>query len=70
MAGAAGVCSSAAALCAQATTPCAFFPLLQRVFKLPQADWMRDEEYEVVVSATNAFCESGNSTEEEFETPL
>lgn len=47
--------------------PCS---LLQRVFNISQADWMRDTQYEFVVSATNDFCESDNSTASSFTTPL
>lgn len=42
--------------------------LLQRVFKIGQAEWMRNVEYEFVVSATNHFCTSDNSTA--YEAPL
>lgn len=44
-------------------------PLPQPVFNIDQADWMRDTHYVFVVSATNDFCTSRNSTEVEVDTP-
>lgn len=43
--------------------------LLQRLFTLDQADWMRDVMYKIVVSATSEFGRSDNSSEWEFLTP-
>lgn len=43
--------------------------VLQRVFMFDQTSWMRNVEYDIVVSATNAFCTSDNSTEAEILTP-
>lgn len=48
---------------------CPSIPCLQRVFKIDQADWMRNTHYDFFVSATNDFCESGNSSQYEFDTP-
>lgn len=44
--------------------------MLQLLFKIPQADWMRATHYSLAVSASNVFCESDNSTVWEIDTPL
>lgn len=41
----------------------------QRVFLIPQEQYMRDVEYEVVVTATNDFCESKPSNQGDVDTP-